>query len=1351
MLSLHRAGRGSTSIVSSRSFLSCGVDGALQLHQVAKDAVAYVPQESLTTSTLNLEDPLLTLDVCQFTSSIQLCAVGGEDTARSVYLYSTSTTNANGAKQDDVNTFGFEKRCLLTRLNSNVTKLSFAKFNHYLYLAIGGETVSEISLLRFSLDKLQGDEDTNPLTSPLFESKNWELIQLGLPTSQTPTNEVKCDVTDIIFPNECEVLAATNVGVTQWVLPKNGDTSMEKTTTKVIGTTLFTGAKLALFNHDNQPQYGIASFDRNASKIEFFLASTDVEKSPLPTALRTLNVKESLMKNFPELQFRKESITVQGMNIIALPIVDGEPQKKSLLSVLARGKSATDNSDKLINVMYPFSCVTTSEKKQTRLFIGSPLMDLSNVQASPTDINAISTNALVMDEGKTLVMAQYIGGYVSFFTSEMETLGLGTESSNGSGSHVITSDGEYEKFDYLMNVYDDIDELGDVSVEALDKMSNIQPAKTVVSDAPATITTADEKKQDEMKTNGEDMSEEEDDTLLVNRNAKRKKKRMTLTNDDDDDEEENEQGEDKFGKQQESNEVVVSASESTKDLTETSEQKGNENDELELENLLDEDDLKVLEAHDSEKTTEATTTDDLGDSGVSVEALKQSLLGSPDGKQGNSGGSSVVLKDGTARLLQGNGSIHVDDIETIRGVVQDTLNAIVQPQAPETTSTTVFSQTVLPQAMASAAQEMLLQSAFQPASSDAKTTVDQSDSFTLQKLDSAATMDESIDWDEATQTGKKLLCWNFTGSIVSYYRKIGGLSSMHVKFSERNRRDVKIDQSSGMEYTLASLSETGVFLASKPMILEKESISGGGAVAGAQGDNSRVLRATMLYKPFDPYNNFSGGGGVQWEQELPVGETPVAIACGNGWCAVATSSKLFGHLLRCFRASGLQESPVCLPGPVVAMAACNATHGMQQLAVVCHGEGPVLGEQRMTLQLYALGSAFVASRRADNGTFECINDQGEEERKVVLPAPMLADTELIYECKLPLSGNVDLRKQMNTKNGGPTKLEWLGFSSEGLLVTVDSLGLVQGLRLGGGPCGAMGALAAANGSVVGAQSSYNALQRKPRWVPLLHFDQYRNKGNNDHYFVVGVRRGKVLAALLKHGKRTPKVNPLPVLTGYPMTLCLLPPSSSCVGFFDSWEGTLRKNREKEDKMLDGSTSAKKDSHSHTSAMGKAMEYFPDASTDSSLEAHALLRGLFLGHHSALIHHFGMPTGLSAVEQKINQDTLSLDFQEDSASGESMKAKRKKRRMKLQRRGTVLSKNYGEDEDWNNIVHHGVRSLQQEMYDYDMTCGKLVQKILSSSKGTATSTDAAALHMAMRLLGEDAIEKATRAAMHYRVR
>jgi chromosome transmission fidelity protein 4 len=78
---------------------------------------------------------------------------------------------------------------------------------------------------------------------------------------------------------------------------------------------------------------------------------------------------------------------------------------------------------------------------------------------------------------------------------------------------------------------------------------------------------------------------------------------------------------------------------------------------------------------------------------------------------------------------------------------------------------------------------------------------------------------------------------------------------------------------------------------------------------------------------------------------LPADERAVGVAAGETFCAVATDR----GLLRIFRASGIQEIPLTLKGPIVSMVAGNTT----QLLVLYHRADPFNnGTQAMGYDLW---------------------------------------------------------------------------------------------------------------------------------------------------------------------------------------------------------------------------------------------------------------------------------------------------------------------------------------------------------------------------------------------------------------
>ncbi|XP_062302789.1 WD repeat and HMG-box DNA-binding protein 1 isoform X2 [Osmerus eperlanus] len=125
----------------------------------------------------------------------------------------------------------------------------------------------------------------------------------------------------------------------------------------------------------------------------------------------------------------------------------------------------------------------------------------------------------------------------------------------------------------------------------------------------------------------------------------------------------------------------------------------------------------------------------------------------------------------------------------------------------------------------------------------------------------------------------------------------------------------------------------------------------------------------------------------EWLVDLPPGEDVRAVCLGQGWAAAATSALL----LRLFSIGGVQRELLCLPGPVVCMAA----HGEQLLLAYHRGTG-FDGEQALGVQLLQLGL---------------------RKRRVIHGEP------------LPLSRR--------------SHLSWLGFTAEGTPCYTDSEGVVR--------------------------------------------------------------------------------------------------------------------------------------------------------------------------------------------------------------------------------------------------------------------------------------------------------------------
>ena len=143
------------------------------------------------------------------------------------------------------------------------------------------------------------------------------------------------------------------------------------------------------------------------------------------------------------------------------------------------------------------------------------------------------------------------------------------------------------------------------------------------------------------------------------------------------------------------------------------------------------------------------------------------------------------------------------------------------------------------------------------------------------------------------------------------------------------------------------------------------------------------------------FRGFGSSFTTNWRHQLPEGEVARAVAVGGTFAACATSA----DYLRVFCAAGSQALMVCLPGPVVTLAAEG-----QLLGAVYHRASPSGASQVMGYVLYRVGAAGFFTKLASGD--------------------------------MPLAAG--------------SLLSWFGFSSNHTLVAVDSTGVVRGLAAGTG-------------------------------------------------------------------------------------------------------------------------------------------------------------------------------------------------------------------------------------------------------------------------------------------------------------
>eukprot|EP00808_Paulinella_micropora_P030462 g42653.t1 len=216
----------------------------------------------------------------------------------------------------------------------------------------------------------------------------------------------------------------------------------------------------------------------------------------------------------------------------------------------------------------------------------------------------------------------------------------------------------------------------------------------------------------------------------------------------------------------------------------------------------------------------------------------------------------------------------------------------------------------------------------------------------------------------------------------------------------------------------------------------------------ASPENTDINRAedpnrpsTVFYRPFR-----SWGGKSEWTLHLPKGESAQAVGCGGTWAALATNKQM----LRIFSHSGIQKAILSLPGPVVSM-----TGETRLLGIVYHRGAPFAGSQNLGLWILDM-----------------------EVQKTV------------FDTALPLSPK--------------STLKWIAFAENGMLMSMDSKGMVRGLI-----------------------SSKN-WQR--HWIPLLDTRAIKSQGSYSYYWPIGLLEGSLMCIICKNGAKSPTTLPKPIIS-----------------------------------------------------------------------------------------------------------------------------------------------------------------------------------------------------------------------------
>ncbi|GAX80265.1 hypothetical protein CEUSTIGMA_g7703.t1 [Chlamydomonas eustigma] len=208
--------------------------------------------------------------------------------------------------------------------------------------------------------------------------------------------------------------------------------------------------------------------------------------------------------------------------------------------------------------------------------------------------------------------------------------------------------------------------------------------------------------------------------------------------------------------------------------------------------------------------------------------------------------------------------------------------------------------------------------------------------------------------------------------------------------------------------------------------------------------------STLVYRPFD-----SSQGNGMWTAQMNEGETITAVAAGADFCAASTSRQL----LRIFSPTGVQLAVISSAGGLVALAAQEEG---SLLAVLSHASQPDIHtkSQRMRVEVYDLSTL-----------------------------------TLVERCEVAMTPGCTLT--------------WLGFSSEGLLATMDSSGV---LRM--------------RSSVMGGS-----------WVPVFESSAHCVAG--EVFWPVGLSISNLTCIVCSKSQPNPHLHPRPIFTKQALQVPLL--------------------------------------------------------------------------------------------------------------------------------------------------------------------------------------------------------------------
>jgi WD40 repeat protein len=342
---------------------------------------------------------------------------------------------------------------------------------------------------------------------------------------------------------------------------------------------------------------------------------------------------------------------------------------------------------------------------------------------------------------------------------------------------------------------------------------------------------------------------------------------------------------------------------------------------------------------------------------------------------------------------------------------------------------------------------------------------------------------------------RRYLVWNAVGSMVSRDEDIG--NRIEIKFADTSHnKNESFNDNYGFE--LGALSTQGAFFATVPEdqihlppshqfdhLAEDDPTSS--SSSSKRGGGGSVI----FYKAFSTKIESGSYPNETFLYTLQYREIALCVTASVGWVALVSRFNSL-HYLRVLTTAGMQLHLSVLKGSVV----CLCSH-LSYLTVAYNTPGATQDSPALLLDSYHITPV----------TRSCPSTSSSGS-VTIRPLPNITST--LSQCLLPLTSH--------------TSLQWLSYSNNGQLVSLDTAGQLLMLF-----------------TLASSASSATA----SHWLPVLDLNRY--KKNVDYTLWPVTVKGDKLCYILLNGEKKPAHHPQPLVTAKPFHVPVLENTSATGG------------------------------------------------------------------------------------------------------------------------------------------------------------------------------------------------------------